>query len=241
MLDEEIEVKPWTHFYWDIFANTCWPFDEAEVVCGRSEGHFQYEDAELSSSHCQFSIVDGKCLLTDLESSNGTYLNMKEVVPSCPLELKCYDIIIFGRQIIIYFNEDIFKIKTREDLLAKLKKNVDNQDIYTEIKNKTILFMKGHHSRMIIKKKVQVLEAKIVDAYNIKEDKLSKYDAKLTKYDEQIKLVNEKLKEIKALKEKLEQEKESLTAKIDPQIDKLIEQKESFEDEYENLSDLTNA
>ena len=23
MTEEATEVKPWTHFYWDIFANTC--------------------------------------------------------------------------------------------------------------------------------------------------------------------------------------------------------------------------
>lgn len=241
MEDNETEIKPWTHFYWDIFANTCWPFDEASVVCGRTDGHFQYEDSQLSSTHCEFSIENNKCFLTDLDSTNGTHLNMKEVVSSMPMELKCFDVIVFGSQIIIYFNENIFKVKTREELLEHLHKNIDNEDIFTEVKNKTILFMRSHHPRMIVKKKIQVLETKISDAFNMKEDKLGKYIDKSSELDGHITQLKTKIEELAAKKEKVIKEQELLASKIDPQINSLIEQKENFENEYERLTDLTKA
>jgi hypothetical protein len=56
MSNEEVSVRALTHFYWDIFGNKFWPFDEDTIVCGRNQGYFQYDDGELSGSHCQFSI-----------------------------------------------------------------------------------------------------------------------------------------------------------------------------------------
>jgi len=241
MTEEHAQVKAWTHFYWDIFANTCWPFDEDVITCGRNEGQFQYEDAELSGSHCQFSIENGKCFLKDLDSSNGTYLNEKEIADSEAIQLKCFDVVIFGRQIIIYLDENIFKIKEREDILESIKKNIEDENIYNEIKNKTLIFMKGHHPRLIIKKKVQVVEKKIADAYNIKEDKLSKYDNKAAEVTD---LIGQHKAKIKQLEEKvllIETEKNKLAAKIDPQIDALHAQVQNLEDEYEALSDKTIA
>ena len=175
MTDELPKVKPWTHFYWSIFENKFWPFDEDVVVCGRTEGAFQYDDGELSGSHCQFTITDGKATITDLDSKNGTYLNQKEIGKNEPVPLKCFDVVIFGSQIIIYMDINIFKVKSREDILETIDKNIENENIYTEIKNKILLFMKVHHPRLIVRKKMQVLEEKIANAYNIKEDKLGKY------------------------------------------------------------------
>ncbi len=241
MTDEESKVKPWTHFYWDIFANTCWPFDEDVVTCGRNEGLFQYEDAELSGSHCEFSIMGGKCFLKDLESRNSTYLNEKEIEANTPIQLKCFDVVIFGRQIIVYLDENIFKVKTREDILESIDKNIENENIYNEIKNKTLIFMKGHHPRMIIKKKVQVLEKKIADAYNIKEEKLSKYDEKAAEISH---LVEQHKAKIKQLEEKIayvESEKGKMAAKIDPQIDALHAQVQELNDNYDHLEDKTMA
>lgn len=241
MGDEESKVKPWTHFYWDIFANTCWPFDEDIVTCGRNQGQFQYEDAELSGAHCEFSIVDGKCFLKDLESRNSTYLNEKEIEANTPIQLKCFDVVIFGRQIIIYLDENIFKVQTRDDILESIKMNIQNENIYNEIKNKTLVFMKGHHPRMIIKKKVQVLENKIADAYNIKEEKLSKYDEKAKEIAD---LVEKHKAKIAQLEEKIAyvySEKDKLAAKIDPQIDALHAQVQDLNDNYESLEEKTTV
>lgn len=241
MSDEQARVKPWTHFYWDIFGNKFWPFDEDVVVCGRNDGHFQYEDNELSGSHCQFSIEEGKCFITDLASKNGTYLNQKPLPKSEAVQLKCFDVIIFGSQIIIYMDENIFKVQSRDDIIQTIDKNIENENIYNEIKNKTLVFMRGHHPRLMIRKKMQLLDDKIASAYNIKDQKLSKYDEKAKEIEE---LANQHMKKIEKLKEKIKYvltEKEKLTAKIDPQIDALHKQREELDSELEGLNDATTV
>jgi hypothetical protein len=239
MSDEEVRVKPWTHFYWDIYANKFWPFDEDVVVCGRTDGHFQYEDNELSGAHCQFSIEDEKCFITDLASKNQTFLNLKPLPKSEPTALKCFDVVIFGSQIIIYMDENIFKVQTRDDIIQTIDKNIDSDNIFNEIKNKTLVFMRSHHPRLIIGKKLQVLDEKIANAYNLKEEKLSKYDEKAVEIQD---LANQHLKKVEQLKEKIKYvltEKEKLTAKIEPQIDALHNQKNELSEELEILQEAT--
>lgn len=241
MSNEELRVKPWTHFYWDIFANKFWPFDDDVVVCGRTEGHFQYEDNELSGSHCQFNIENNKCFITDLGSKNGTFLNQKPLPKSEATPLKCFDVVIFGSQIIIYMDENIFKVQQRDDIIQTIDKNIESENIFNEIKNKTLVFMRSHHPRLIIGKKIQVLSDKIANAYNVKEDKLSKYDDKATEIQD---LANQHLKKVSELKEKIKYvltEKEKLTAKIDPQIDALHKEKEDLNDELEKLQESTTV
>lgn len=236
MTDDLPKVKIWTHFYWDIFANTCWPFDEDKIICGRTEGHFQYEDNELSGSHCSFTIIEGKCFLEDLDSKNSTYLNEKELTPCIPTQLKCFDVIIFGSQIIIYMDENIFKVKERDDLLDSLKLNVKNENIYNEIKNKTLLFMKGHHPRLVLRKKVLVLENKIAEAYNIKEEKLSKYDEKASEVKDLIEQHKAKIAKLQDKVDLINAEKEKVSEKIDPQIDALHQQVQELNEELQELN-----
>ncbi len=241
MSDSESTVKPWSHFYWDIYGNKFWPFDEDVIVCGRNDGHFQYEDSELSGSHCQFSIEENICYITDLESRNGTYLNQKPLPKAEATALKCFDVIIFGSQIIIYMDENIFKVKTRDDINQSIDKNIENENIYNEIKNKTLVFMRSHHPRLVIGKKIQVLEQKIASAYNIKEEKLSKYDEKAKEIED---LANQHLKKVELLKEKIKYiltEKEKLTAKIDPQIEALLKQREELGDDLDSFEEATTV
>lgn len=232
---------PFTHFYWDIYANTCWSFDEDQIVCGRIEGHFQYEDSELSASHCQFSIQNNKCFLTDLESKNGTYHNQKLIEKEKPQELKCFDVIIFGSQIIIYMDQNIFKLNSREDILQTIDLNIENKNIFNEIKNKTIVFMRNLHPKLVIQKKILTMDAKIAGAYNIQEDKLQKYDQKV----QEIKgLADQHLKKVKQLEEKIKHvlaEKEKLSNKIKPQIDSLHKEREQLDSQLESLDEATGV
>lgn len=235
------KVRAWTHFYWDIFANTCWPFDEDEVICGRTEGQFQYEDNELSGSHCKFTVKDGVCFIEDMGSKNGTYLNLKELDGIEPKKLKCFDVIIFGSQIIIYLDVNIFKVETRDDIMNSIKENIDNENVLEQIKNKCLIFMRSHHPRLVIRKKIQVVEKKIANAYNIKDEKLATYDAKAAEIQGVVEQHKAKIKQLEDKIALVMAEKDKMAAKIDPQIDALHAQVEKFNDEIEALNDKTTV
>jgi len=229
-----------TFYYWDIFANTCWPFDEDIVICGRSEGQFQYEDSELSKRHCQFSIESGKCFLTDLQSSNGTYLNLKELTPASEVQLKCFDVIIFGSQIIIFLDEEVLSIQSRDELLAKIEVHLDNEDIFNQIKMKSVFFMKSHHSRMLLQRKIKQLESKIASAYIQKDQKLSKYVEKVDEVKKTIILHRKKIDQLTAHIEKVETAKAKIAAKIDPQISELHRKLDEYIKQHESIEDKTS-
>lgn len=49
---------------------------ENDVVLGRSQGcTVTLEDAEISRTHCRIHLNNGACALSDMESTNGVYLN----------------------------------------------------------------------------------------------------------------------------------------------------------------------
>jgi len=51
-------------------------FDEEAVTIGRdSANNYQIKDRKLSRIHCQLELIDGRCLITDLNSTNGTRVN----------------------------------------------------------------------------------------------------------------------------------------------------------------------
>ena len=149
--------------------------------------------------------------------------------------------VIFGSQIIIYMDENIFKVQTRDDITQTIDKNIDSENIFNEIRNKTLVFMRSHHPRLLIGKKIQILDEKIANAYNLKEEKLSKYDEKAVEIQD---LANQHLKKVEQLKEKIKYvltEKEKLTAKIDPQIDALHNQKNELSEDLETLHEATTV
>jgi len=64
-------------------------FDETASM-GRERGHILFpEDGYVSGAHCQLTVRDGRVFLTDLGSSNGTFLRVREsrAVPSGSLML----------------------------------------------------------------------------------------------------------------------------------------------------------
>ena len=51
----------------------------------------------VSRKHAMIQRVDNRCEITDLGSSNGTYLNGERILPSNPHELKSGTVIQLGR------------------------------------------------------------------------------------------------------------------------------------------------
>ncbi len=66
-----------------------------EVMLGREEGDIRFpEDGFVSSRHCVLVNNQGECTLTDLGSSNGTFLKIEQ-----PRQLKNGDRIQIGTQV----------------------------------------------------------------------------------------------------------------------------------------------
>jgi FHA domain-containing protein len=66
------------------------------VGCG-ADAQISLRDSTVSGQHASVRYEDGKFLLTDLDSSNGTYLNDRKIVRE---EIKDNDMIRFGEVIV---------------------------------------------------------------------------------------------------------------------------------------------
>ena len=71
---------------------------DGELFIGRSsDAHITLDDSYVSSKHARLFQRDEKCMLEDLGSTNGTYLNRRRI--TAPTELQRGDQIKIGRTI----------------------------------------------------------------------------------------------------------------------------------------------
>lgn len=61
---------------------------------GRTEPAFVVHDATVSARHLRLDVVGGSAFVTDLGSSNGTFLRLKEEV-----EVGTGDVLLMGQQL----------------------------------------------------------------------------------------------------------------------------------------------
>ena len=73
--------------------------DGKNSVGSTADSQISLKDSTVSGQHASVRYEDGKFFLTDLDSSNGTYLNDRKIVRE---ELKDNDVIRFG-EIIVKF------------------------------------------------------------------------------------------------------------------------------------------
>jgi len=73
--------------------------DGKNSVGSGTDSQIALKDSTVSSQHASVRYEDGKFFVTDLDSSNGTYLNDRKIVRE---ELKDNDMIRFG-EIIVKF------------------------------------------------------------------------------------------------------------------------------------------
>lgn len=96
-----------------------YPLGESEIIIGRHEkcdlvlkkGHISKDSVEamtVSRKHAKIENVDGKYLITDLNSSNGTYINRERISTK---ELKNGDEIIIGPYILLYKDTEESKVE----------------------------------------------------------------------------------------------------------------------------------
>ncbi|MCL2722854.1 MAG: FHA domain-containing protein [Polyangiaceae bacterium] len=78
----------------DVTGNA-FPVPETGVHLGRERGDVLFpEDGYVSGLHCRLSWEDGRLMLTDLGSSNGSFLRLREET-----EIRSGDILLMGQQL----------------------------------------------------------------------------------------------------------------------------------------------
>lgn len=76
-------------------TGNAFPVPETGIHLGRERGEVLFpEDGYVSGLHCQIAMNGGRVYLTDLGSSNGTFMRMKEEV-----EVTTGDILLMGQQL----------------------------------------------------------------------------------------------------------------------------------------------
>ena len=71
------------------------PFDQAEITIGRVQGNdIVLPKGNISKRHSRIVLRDGKFIIVDLKSTNGTYVNGKRI--SSPQVLKDADKVYIG-------------------------------------------------------------------------------------------------------------------------------------------------
>lgn len=74
-----------------------YPVGASGIVVGRSAScDIQIDDGRVSGRHAWIGIVDGKAVIRDLKSTNGTFLNAQTSTPITESELLAGDTIYFG-------------------------------------------------------------------------------------------------------------------------------------------------
>ena len=80
--------------------------DQFPFVIGRSEGHFNVQDPNISRRHAQITYDDVRraYFITDLQSSNGTRVNEQRLPAGQPFQLTAGAMIGLGPNVIIRFD-----------------------------------------------------------------------------------------------------------------------------------------
>jgi two-component system cell cycle response regulator len=107
--------------------------DLKEMVIGRgAECQIPVLDTSLSRAHAQVLKKDnGRFYVSDLDSTNNTYLNEQKLAPGKPIEVKNGDLLKMGNMIFKFigrgkidnvFHKDILDLASRDDLTGTLNR-----------------------------------------------------------------------------------------------------------------------
>ena len=83
----------------NIVTNQTYRVTEIPQVAGRSSISSQLpisKDSSVSRRHCQIQLVNGKVVVTDLGSANGTYIGAKRLTPHQPTECPMRGVLRLG-------------------------------------------------------------------------------------------------------------------------------------------------
>ena len=103
------------------------------IILGRNRDvDLPLNDPKLSRRHCQIIATVNGCIITDLSSTNGTYVNGNRLDPEKPLELIEFDRIVLGdTEIELYLSEpgEKFLAVSSDDNMPVVKIDDDNSAV----------------------------------------------------------------------------------------------------------------
>ena len=132
MSDPEVEAPATSRkLYLAIFDDTLRrvPIGEGTLIIGRSRDvHLRIHDHLLSRKHCAITRSGETAILSDLNSSNGTYVNGEKIGTRT---LQVDDIIEFGKTVLVMFDGEGWN---RGDGLMNLRNPVKAQELVQRLR-----------------------------------------------------------------------------------------------------------
>jgi two-component system cell cycle response regulator len=125
----ELQGTPCLIVYYGSHLGRRYLLDQAEVVLGRSDGAaIQIDEESVSREHARITVRGRTCLLTDLASTNGTWVNDGRVES---VELGDGDLVRVGQTVLKYltgtnieakYHEAIYRLTTTDGLTGAVNK-----------------------------------------------------------------------------------------------------------------------
>jgi pSer/pThr/pTyr-binding forkhead associated (FHA) protein len=82
-----------------------WALGVKSLTLGRfAESEIMVADQSISKFHAKFSLIDGMAFVTDLDSTNGTYINATKLISYKAFPLRHNDQIKMGKLIFKYID-----------------------------------------------------------------------------------------------------------------------------------------
>ena len=132
MGDSDVEAPATSRkLYLAIFDDTLRrvPIGEGTLILGRSRDvHLRIHDHLLSRKHCAITRSGETAILSDLNSSNGTYVNGEKIGTRT---LQVDDIIEFGKTVLVMFDGEGWN---RGDGLMNLRNPVKAQELVQRLR-----------------------------------------------------------------------------------------------------------
>lgn len=157
-----------------------------DTTFGRATGDWLFgEDDVVSTRHGQFVIKGEQIYIVDLGSTNGTFLNRKDLEPQKPVLLHELDEIQFGSQEFVFTTdssmggndiEEKIQNKKRDTLLGNVKKTREARVAELEAQAKKMLELKDKWEQLLHQKSEQLQKAR--NAYQEKTKTLRETEAK---------------------------------------------------------------
>lgn len=116
-----------------------WLLKKSSQIIGRAvESDIFIDDRSLSRSHAKFDLIGSKVTIIDLNSTNKTSINGRDLVPNSPWELQNNDQIKMGNTVFKFLEEGSIEAVSNQSMYEKA-----NRDALTGAYSKGFLLEKG--------------------------------------------------------------------------------------------------
>jgi len=154
-----------------------YPLLKESITIGRKEGNIiVIDNLAVSSFHARIDVAGSDFILTDLQSTNGTFVNDKKVVSH---KLIHGDNIIIGKHVLLFVSTDTGKV---EELAEASKIDMDKTMMLDTAKQKELL-AKQKSAAMAAQPPEKIGVISFIDGSNLGDIELTKKLTKIGKAD----------------------------------------------------------